>query len=122
MSLRLDLCLIESMDTIRANFAHRFVELLEQVELVTSGFRDERCSSSPRRPSLFMETGVIVPLFYICEESGDPELSRRAMEVLESWPHREGLWDSNVAATMIRSMGALNGNGNGFYTAIPLYT
>jgi hypothetical protein len=110
ISLRLDTSLIKSKDVMRARFAARFTDRLEQVKRVMDWFCGEEFSSAVHRPTLLMETGVIVPLFFICEQCGDPELSRQALSLLESWPHREGLWDTRVAAMMIRSKGAFNGH------------
>ncbi|KAF7586292.1 hypothetical protein BBP40_009148 [Aspergillus hancockii] len=54
----------------------------------------------PKRPSFLVNAGVIPPLLNVALYSPDYGLRWRAIEVLRSWSHREGPWDSVSAAQM----------------------
>ncbi|KAL3492155.1 hypothetical protein BJX62DRAFT_250911 [Aspergillus germanicus] len=47
------------------------------------------------RPSMTMENGVIAPLFHSATLAPDYSVRWWALELLRSWPHREGPFDSN---------------------------
>ncbi|KAL2859300.1 hypothetical protein BJX68DRAFT_261740 [Aspergillus pseudodeflectus] len=50
------------------------------------------------RPSMTMENGVIPPLFHCANLTPDYSVRWWALELLRSWPHREGPFDSNWIA------------------------
>ncbi|KAL2832191.1 hypothetical protein BJY01DRAFT_260305 [Aspergillus pseudoustus] len=50
------------------------------------------------RPSITMENGVIAPLFHSATLCPDYSVRWWALELLQSWPHREGPFDSNWVA------------------------
>ncbi|KAL5339977.1 hypothetical protein BJX70DRAFT_136912 [Aspergillus crustosus] len=108
--LLIDVCLIKSKETIRTNFAHRFAEIVDFSEKIIAGIQ-QRSRESGHRPTLMMETGVVGPLYYVIFKCQDPALTQRALALLESWPHREGMWDSDGAAVMARA--TLEGPGPG---------
>lgn len=54
----------------------------------------------PERPSFTVENGVI-PLSYLAAMLGyDYRIRWRAIDLLRSWPHREGPFDSNWCASL----------------------
>ncbi|CEL06041.1 hypothetical protein ASPCAL07152 [Aspergillus calidoustus] len=61
---------------------------------------EEIMSKFPERPSFTLEAGVLPPLYLsaiLCVEYG---VRWRAIELLRSWPHREGPFDSNWLASL----------------------
>jgi hypothetical protein len=62
-----------------------------------------------QRPSFVVNVGVIPPLLNVALYSPDYGLRWRAIEILQSWPHREGPWDSVSAAQM--AMDAMDSGG-----------
>ncbi|KAL4747251.1 hypothetical protein BDW72DRAFT_18183 [Aspergillus terricola var. indicus] len=112
VSLIIDICLIKDPDVIRDMYSDRFSEVVGLAEQITAGVQD-RAREAGLRPTLMMETAVIGPLYYIIQKCCNKEIAKRALRVLEEWPHREGMWDSVQAAEMAReAMGAYEGNGS----------
>ncbi|KAL3496545.1 hypothetical protein BJX62DRAFT_193473 [Aspergillus germanicus] len=61
---------------------------------------EEIMAKFPERPSVTIEAGVLPPLYLaaiLCVEYG---VRWRAIELLRSWPHREGPFDSNWLASL----------------------
>ncbi|KAB8237954.1 Zn(II)2Cys6 transcription factor [Aspergillus alliaceus] len=54
----------------------------------------------PDRPGLLLGLGVIAPLFYVATRCRQNDLRWRAIRALHSWPHREGPWSSDMAASI----------------------
>lgn len=52
----------------------------------------------PDRPSVTLDIGIIPPLYFAAMWCRDHNVRRRAIAVLKSWPHREGLFESEWAA------------------------
>jgi hypothetical protein len=67
-----------------------FRELVSLGEAVTSSFTD--------RPSILLGMGIIAPLFFVSTKCRQPDIRWRAVRALQSWPHREGPWDSHLLA------------------------
>lgn len=63
-------------------------------EKISDSFLKEGTSHS--RPTLLFDMGVLPSFFLICWRCHDLSLRRRALEALEAWPHREGLFDSRL--------------------------
>ncbi|KAL4877108.1 hypothetical protein BJY04DRAFT_133740 [Aspergillus karnatakaensis] len=101
VSIIIDVCLIKSKEVIRDNFADRFLEVIDLGERITEGVQRRAREAGPQ-PTLMMETAVIGPLYYMIEKCRNPAVALRGVQVLESWPHREGMWDSVLAARMAR--------------------
>ncbi|KAL4862903.1 hypothetical protein BDV12DRAFT_178222 [Aspergillus spectabilis] len=101
VAIIIDICLIKSRDIIRDAFADRFLEVIDLAERITEGVQQRAREAGPR-PTLMMETAVIGPLYYMIEKCRNPAIAERGLRVLESWPHREGMWDSVLAAMMSR--------------------
>ncbi|KUL87444.1 hypothetical protein ZTR_04766 [Talaromyces verruculosus] len=54
----------------------------------------------PERPSFTVENGVIPPLYLAAMLGYDYRIRWRGIELLRSWPHREGPFDSNWCASL----------------------
>ncbi|KAL2812536.1 hypothetical protein BJX63DRAFT_245512 [Aspergillus granulosus] len=59
---------------------------------------EEIMSRFPDRPSITLDIGFIPPLYAAAMWCQDHNVRRRAIAVLQSWPHREGSFDSEWAA------------------------
>lgn len=68
-------------------------------------------NSKQRRPSFLMDFGIIAPLFFVSRVFGDKDITERAIKLLQEWPHREGLWDSDLAISGVRGGRMINING-----------
>ncbi|KAL4898890.1 hypothetical protein BDW74DRAFT_184251 [Aspergillus multicolor] len=101
VSLIIDICLIKDSDLIRDDCAHRFSEVVDLADRITAGVQEKAREAGPR-PTLFMETALIGPLFFIIQKCRSPAIARRALKILKLWPHREGIWDSVQTARMAR--------------------
>lgn len=97
-----EISLIKSNEVIRDVYADRFAEVVDMAAKITAGVQSTARKAGPR-PTLLMDTTVIGPLYYFIEKCRNPVIARRALKILESWPHREGMWDSTLAAGMARS-------------------
>ncbi|CAL5874032.1 uncharacterized protein PFLUO_LOCUS8318 [Penicillium psychrofluorescens] len=51
----------------------------------------------PERPAFTLDMGVLPALFTIAFQCPSYSLRRRSIELLRSWPHREGIYDSQWA-------------------------
>ncbi|CRG88184.1 hypothetical protein PISL3812_05211 [Talaromyces islandicus] len=82
-------------------------DLLVLSEKVMNSVKAESGSDWKSLPSLSLDTGIIPSLFYVCSKCPCGPMRQRALNLLESWPHREGLWDSNLVAIMARQLVAI---------------
>jgi hypothetical protein len=57
-----------------------------------------------KRPTLSADTGIIESLFLTALKCRDPFIRRNAIALLESWPHREGFWDSALLVTLAQNV------------------
>ncbi|RAL00062.1 uncharacterized protein BO80DRAFT_425887 [Aspergillus ibericus CBS 121593] len=74
-----------------------------------------------RRPTVAMDMGVIPSLFWVCLKCRHQPTRQHALELLESWPHREGAYDGGVMASVVREHMAREGqlHAEGQSGAIP---
>lgn len=56
------------------------------------------------KPSLTADMGFIPPLYYTAIKCRVPSVRRQAIDILLSAPHREGVWDGVLAASIARSV------------------
>ncbi|MCJ1258184.1 hypothetical protein MMC24_006015 [Lignoscripta atroalba] len=54
----------------------------------------------PRLPKFSLDIGLIQPLYFTAIKCRVPHLRRRALSALSSTPHREGMWDAALLATV----------------------
>lgn len=59
-----------------------------------------RTEQAGQKPSYIFDTNLIPPLYMAATRCRDPELRRRALDLLWNLKSREGIWDSNVAAAI----------------------
>lgn len=95
-----DFCFVKGRGKGSDQYSGRFDEIIDLAERVKDRLLEDDSYDRHRRPSLFMETGVIQPLYYVCQACGDPAVVQRAMMALRFWPHSEGLWASNPTVRM----------------------
>ncbi|PYH98144.1 hypothetical protein BO71DRAFT_416571 [Aspergillus ellipticus CBS 707.79] len=55
----------------------------------------------PDRPTFSLEAGIIPPLYHTAISCSDYRVRWRAVQLLRSWPHREGPFDSNWVAALV---------------------
>ncbi|RAL15881.1 C6 zinc finger domain protein [Aspergillus homomorphus CBS 101889] len=89
-SLLLETCFLNGNDPRLDVYSADFERILALVDGVIDAF--------PDRPSVCLDMGVIPPLFFVATGCSSYRLRRRAIQALRAWPHREGPWDSNLAA------------------------
>ncbi|OKL62046.1 hypothetical protein UA08_02406 [Talaromyces atroroseus] len=97
-SLQTDLCLLWKRERVEDEvYTLRFHDIVDQCEAIA------KTEYYHQQPSHLMEIGVIQPLYYVCERCADQRIVQRAMDALENWSHREGLWSSRLAIHMVES-------------------
>jgi hypothetical protein len=80
--------------SIYNNYLSSFQQMMTLSSKISQSFKDE--SNSSTRPTLLLDMGIIPSLFFICWKCRDFDLRHQALNLLEEWPHREGLWDSRL--------------------------
>ncbi|KAL2838351.1 hypothetical protein BJX68DRAFT_249085 [Aspergillus pseudodeflectus] len=99
VSVITDSCLIKSPAVIRGLYSQRFSATVDLAERITARFLQKGRETGPRL-TLLMETALIGPMCLIIDKCHDISIAQRALHVMESWPHREGLWDSTLASSV----------------------
>jgi hypothetical protein len=72
------------------------VELAEQIY----GTGSMRIQHARQSNTFLLEVEVVGPLYWICVKCRHPAVRRRAIAVLRSMHHREGMWCSDIAAAV----------------------
>ncbi|KAE8143623.1 Alpha/Beta hydrolase protein [Aspergillus pseudotamarii] len=90
LSMILETCLLGHTKELLDYYTPAFRKLVALAEAITTSFTE--------RPSILLHMGVIAPLFFVSTECSEPEVRWRAIRALQSWPHREGTWDSSLVA------------------------
>jgi hypothetical protein len=72
------------------------VELAEQIY----GTGSMRIQHARQANTFLLEVEVVGPLYWICVKCRHPAVRRRAIAVLRSMHHREGMWCSDIAAVV----------------------
>ncbi|KAL2793770.1 hypothetical protein BJX66DRAFT_219826 [Aspergillus keveii] len=99
VSVIIDSCLIKSPEVIRSIYSERFSATVDLAERITARFLEKQREAGPRL-TLLMETGLIGPMCLVIDKCHDISIAQRALHIMESWPHREGLWDSTLASSV----------------------
>ncbi|KAL2808457.1 hypothetical protein BJX63DRAFT_35262 [Aspergillus granulosus] len=99
VSVITDGCLLKSPKVISSTYSERFNKVVDLAEQITARFLDKQREAGPRL-TLLMETGIIGPMCLIIDKCHNIDIAQRALNVMDSWPHREGLWDSTLASSM----------------------
>ena len=81
----------------------RFKEIVLLSERIANSFDKQNDPNNRHsRPTIILDMGILPPLLYVCLKCPCVDTRRRALQCLKAWPHREGSWDSNLAALMGR--------------------
>ncbi|KAJ5832176.1 hypothetical protein N7474_000487 [Penicillium riverlandense] len=91
-----DTILCGKYETIFGTYTQEFQTMLAMCERVSLTFREESSAQDLSRPTLLLDTGIVLPLFLIVWRCRHLPTRQRAMYLLEEWPHKEGLWDSRL--------------------------
>lgn len=83
------------------HYLDRFKQALALSRRISDSFQEDPAGS---RPTLLFDMGIIPSLFLICWKCHDLQLRLQALELLEAWPHREGLWDSQLMVIFARQL------------------
>jgi hypothetical protein len=82
-------------------FDNFIAEFRQMIKLTESLFAPSTpMGQSDQKPSYIFDTNIIPPLYMAATRCRDPELRRRALDLLWNLKSREGIWDSNVAAAI----------------------
>ncbi|KAL4877093.1 hypothetical protein BJY04DRAFT_198975 [Aspergillus karnatakaensis] len=90
----LQTCLLSKNNPTRAHYTPDLDRVCTMAERIMNMF------PSPDRPSFTVEVGVIPPLHLAARACADYGVRWRAIQLLRSWPHREGPFDSNWLASL----------------------
>jgi hypothetical protein len=61
-------------------------------------------TSAVNKPIFTLSHGIVYPLFAVLIRCRDPQIRRRAQQVLETCNRHEGLWDSRLTAQLTKRM------------------
>lgn len=98
----LETVLIGESQSIYESYFNQFAQLLALSKRVSNSFLEE--SDFRSRPTLLFDMGITPSLFLICWKCHDLALRQQALELLEEWPHREGLFDSRLLVIFARQL------------------
>ncbi len=104
-SIMASTCLRFTDETVFDLHTQDFVDMLaEAAELFrqSAGFMTAPGNRQTPNLSFTLDMGYIPPLYYLVLKCRVPRLRRRAIELLVSMPHKEGVWDGEVAAYVAR--------------------
>ncbi|PYI02318.1 hypothetical protein BO78DRAFT_351839, partial [Aspergillus sclerotiicarbonarius CBS 121057] len=90
LSILVHLTLLSNDDTVLDFYTPAFDRSVSLAESIIASFTN--------RPSVCLDMGVILPLSFAATKCRNPGIRARALNVLRSWPHREGPWESNAIA------------------------
>lgn len=74
-----------------------FAEIVALATELTLIFQASKSTQSAL-PTLATDWGIIPPLFLTAIKCRDSIIRRSAVSLLDSWPHREGFWDSRLVS------------------------
>ncbi|KAK7417259.1 hypothetical protein QQX98_004693 [Neonectria punicea] len=105
-----------SIECIFDNHTDDFASLLTQSErlrdaIVASAEVDDIQSHHEEAPQSIADMGWIPPLYYAAIKCRVRRLRLQAIELLSSLPHREGIWDTRMAAGIARNVMAIEEAG-----------
>ncbi|KAF2450406.1 hypothetical protein P171DRAFT_479496 [Karstenula rhodostoma CBS 690.94] len=79
-------------------------DILDHEQSTTSTPASSTSSSEPTQRVVSSGMGVIAPLFAVALKCADPDVSRRAFELLRSVQRREGLWEASHMASLVSKL------------------
>jgi hypothetical protein len=102
LHVKLSVCNSCGVETIYDDYINDFEAIISLAgDLIGDDGRNEAASSTPwRLPTFSLDMGLIQPIYFTAMKCRVPQLRRRALSVLSSTPHREGMWDAALSATV----------------------
>lgn len=99
--IQLSVCLTEDKENAYDAYVSDFAEITALADQFIL-----RSSWSYRRkgPSLTTDSGITPPLFLTAIKCRDTFLRRKAIALMEAWPHREGFWDSSLGVRLAKEV------------------
>ncbi|MCJ1265327.1 hypothetical protein MMC22_005203 [Lobaria immixta] len=96
-----------SLTVLQCNF-DRFLPQFQKIVSLAKTLIEatEETGSSPGKIPLWVDMGIVAPLFYVATRCRDPFLRREAARLISS-PRREGPWDAQAAATIAKRVIAI---------------
>jgi len=94
--LRIDVLQPEQRESSFDQLEAYLEQMLRHCESLVHG-QDEKQS----QPSCSSGLGYVMPLHMIAARCRNPQLRRRALDLLSNHPRREGLWDASLAARIV---------------------
>lgn len=89
----------ESANDLSMNEFETAVDLAESIHSI-AGTRSQR--SDLNSSTFLFDMEIVSPIYFIGVKCRHPQLRRRAINILAGAWRREGLWDSNMAAAVVR--------------------
>ena len=105
----LTFCTISYADQVNMN--KELEILLGKIEYVV--YR-ESLGTNPSLRRFSCNSGIITALYYISCKSSRSRIRQRALQLLSETTRREGIWDAQIMAEMVRNMMGLELNGANF--------
>ncbi|RAL08520.1 uncharacterized protein BO97DRAFT_408322 [Aspergillus homomorphus CBS 101889] len=98
------LCLLTQSVGLRTSLIHNNPELLlpftpDYAALLSQS--KKIIAQFPDRPTVMVDTGVILPLYIVADACQDLTLRWEAIQVLRDWPHYEGPYDSVLVSIIL---------------------
>ena len=114
-----ELCLCSEDEMAFDSQIYRFAHLLDEIQLLSDTSRaDHSFPSSEMGPAevihsrgSVMDLGCISPLYYLTTKCRVHRIRLQAIALLEGYTHREGIWDSAIAALVARKVVELEERG-----------
>ncbi|KAJ5180711.1 hypothetical protein N7492_003921 [Penicillium capsulatum] len=88
--------------SVFADYLDEFHQMLTLSQQISDSFLEG--SRTGVRPGWLMDMGINPSLALICWKCHDWGLRERALEIMDAWPHREGIWDSRLLAVCVRQI------------------
>jgi len=84
-------------EMVYEDYSEHFIAIIEHaIEL----WRHYTLKSASKTASIAIDVGWIPPLYYTAVKCRNSRIRTHAIRLLRSMPHREGAWDSKIAATV----------------------
>ncbi|KAL5344874.1 hypothetical protein ACLOAV_010271 [Pseudogymnoascus australis] len=105
-NIHLAACLAPNSDTLYDQHLAGFKDVVALAETLISDFSSpvttpqtpgRRILAKKRLPTFFTDWGIVLPLYFTAIKCRDSPTRHAALNVLDSWRHREGFWDSALA-------------------------
>ncbi|CEO58890.1 hypothetical protein PMG11_03586 [Penicillium brasilianum] len=101
-SILVEISLCVEQPSYHDRYLNSFQRMMALSREISQSFKNENGSGT--KPTLLLDMGIIPSLFLICWKCRDSNLKHQALDALEEWPHREGLWDSRLLTIFARQI------------------